>query len=124
MMLFRCSVFRCSVVPVFLVLLIAFFACLFSNCLAKYPVTLRLPLETECFTAHVTCYSAKPNSVIFHVLMCFRVRFSVSKLTIFYERPNLFIFILFVTRTYYYGLGNIETYTEAHQNMTVAPKIA
>jgi hypothetical protein len=42
----------------------------------------RLPLETECFTAHVTCYSAKPNSVIFHVLMCFRVRFSVSKLTI------------------------------------------
>ena len=42
----------------------------------------RLPLETECFTAHVTSYSSKPNSVIFHVLMCFRVRFSVSKLTI------------------------------------------
>jgi hypothetical protein len=41
----------------------------------------RLPLETECFTAHVTP-SAKPNSVIFHVLMCFRVRFSVSKFTI------------------------------------------
>jgi hypothetical protein len=36
----------------------------------------------------------------------------------------LLIFILFVTRTYYYGLGNIETCTEAHQNMTVAPKIA
>ena len=30
----------------------------------------RLPLETECFTAHVTCYSAKPNSVIFDVLSC------------------------------------------------------
>jgi hypothetical protein len=37
----------------------------------------RLPLETECFTAHVTCYSAEPNSVIFHVLMCFRVQTSV-----------------------------------------------
>jgi hypothetical protein len=38
--------------------------------------------KRKCFTAHVTCYSAKPNSVIFHVLMCFRVRFSISKLTI------------------------------------------
>jgi hypothetical protein len=38
--------------------------------------------KRKCFTAHVTCYSAKPNSVIFHVLMCFRVRFNISKLTI------------------------------------------
>jgi hypothetical protein len=38
--------------------------------------------KRKCFTAHVTCYSAKPNSVIFHVLMCFRVRFSISKLAI------------------------------------------
>jgi hypothetical protein len=38
--------------------------------------------KRKCFTAHVTCYSANPNSVIFHVLMYFRVRFSVSKLTI------------------------------------------
>jgi hypothetical protein len=42
----------------------------------------RLPLETECFTAHATCYSEKANSIIFHVLMCFRVLFNVSKLTI------------------------------------------
>jgi hypothetical protein len=52
------------------------FACLFTF------ETGRLPLETECFTAHVTCYSAKPNSVIFHVLMYFRGCFSISKLTI------------------------------------------
>ena len=38
--------------------------------------------KRKSFTAHVTCYSVKPNSVIFHVLMCFRVRFSISKLTI------------------------------------------
>ena len=50
-------------------------------------VCLRLKLgvyrwKRKYFTAHVTCYSAKPNSVIFHVLMCFRVRFSILKLTI------------------------------------------
>jgi hypothetical protein len=39
--------------------------------------------KRKCFTAHVTwCYSAKPNSGIFHVLMCFRVRFNISNLTI------------------------------------------
>ena len=43
----------------------------------------RLPLETEMF--HCSCdvlYSEKANSIIFHVLMCFRVLFNVSKLTI------------------------------------------
>ena len=38
--------------------------------------------KRKCFTAHATCYSEKANSIIFHVLMCFRVLFNVSKLTI------------------------------------------
>jgi hypothetical protein len=38
--------------------------------------------KRKCFTAHATCYSEKANSIIFHVLMCFRVLFNVFKLTI------------------------------------------
>jgi hypothetical protein len=76
------------------------------------------------FTAHVTCYVQCKAFSYFFMSWCAFVHVSVFPNTRYCKSDQtLFTFILFVTRTYYRGLGNIETCTEAHQSMTVAPKM-